>query len=136
MDHGILGELIGMVSVVLIFGSIPAIFIARSFFRSRERIAMQETIRAAIEKGQPLPTEMIDAISRDVRTAPSAARDLRAGIVWLGIAAGLVGLAYAFGYSADAADAFWPFIGFACIPGFVGIAYLIVAAFNRGKGRS
>jgi Domain of unknown function (DUF6249) len=134
--EGVLGVLTGLVSVVLIFGSIPAIFIARSYFRSRERIAMQTTIRAAIEKGQPLPPEMIEAISRDVRPAPSSARDLRAGIVWLGIAAGLVGVAYAFGYSADAADAFWPFIGFACIPGFIGIAYLIVAVFNRGKGNA
>jgi hypothetical protein len=133
MDHSILGELIGLTAVVLIFGSIPAIFIARSYFRSRERMQMQQTIRLAIEKGQPLPSEMIDAISHDVRPAPSAARDLRAGIVWLGIAAGLVGLAYAFGYSEDASDAFWPFIGFACIPGFIGLAYLIIAIFNRGR---
>jgi hypothetical protein len=129
--EGILGELIGLTAVVLIFGSIPAIFIARSFFRSRERIQMQQTIRVAIEKGQPLPPDLIEAISRDVRPAPSAARDLRAGIVWLGVAAGLVGLAYAFGYSEDAADAFWPFIGFACIPGFIGVAYLLIAIFNR-----
>ena len=134
--EGVLGELIGMVAVVLIFGSIPAIFIARSYFRSRERIQMQQTIRAAIEKGQPLPTEMIDAISRDVGPASSPGRDLRAAIIWLGIAAGLVGLAYAFGYSEDASDAFWPFIGFACIPGFIGVAYLLIAIFNRGKGRT
>ena len=129
--EGVLGELIGFTAVVLIFGSIPAIFIARSYFRSRERIQMQQTIRVAIEKGQPLPPDLIEAISRDVRPAPSAARDLRAGIVWLGVAAGLVGLAYAFGYSEDAADAFWPFIGFACIPGFIGVAYLLIAIFNR-----
>ncbi len=131
----VLGPLTGLVSVILIFGGIPAIFIARSFFRSRERMQMQQTIRVAIEKGQPLPPEMIEAISRDVGPAPSATRDLRAGIVWLGIAAGLVGLAYAFGYSEDASDAFWPFIGFACIPGFIGLAYLIVAMFNRGRGK-
>jgi hypothetical protein len=131
MDAGIVGEFIPIIAILGIIGAV----VARNYFRSRERMEMQQTIRAAIEKGQPLPTEMIEAISRDVRTAPSSARDLRAGIVWLGIAAGLVGMAYAFGYSDDAADAFWPFIGFACIPGFIGVAYLIVAAFNRGKGR-
>jgi hypothetical protein len=134
--EGVLGVLTGMISVILIFGGIPAILIARNFFKSRERLEMQKTIRVAIERGQPLPPEMIEAISRDVGPSPSAYRDLRAGIVWLGIAAGLVGLAYAFGYSEDAADAFWPFIGFACIPGFVGVAYLIMAAFNRGKGKA
>jgi hypothetical protein len=133
--EGVLGVLTGMISVILIFGGIPAIFIARGFFRSRERMEMQRTIRVAIEKGQPLPPEMIEAISRDVRPAPSAVRDVRAGIVWLGIAAGLVGMAYAFGYSADASDAFWPFIALACVPGFVGLAYLIIAAFNRGKSK-
>lgn len=133
--HGILGELIGMVSVVLIFGSIPAIFIARSYFRSRERTQMQQTIRAAIEKGQPLPPEMMDAISRDVRPVPSAARDLRVALIWLGVAAGLVGMAYALGYSPDSSDAFWPLIGVAAFPGFIGVAFLIMSMLNRGKGQ-
>ncbi len=50
-------------------------------------------------------------------------------------ALGLVGCAYALGYSEDASDAFWPFIGFACFPGFIGLAFLIMAAVNRGKGK-
>jgi len=133
--EGVLGVMTGMVAVVLIFGSIPAIFIAQGWFRSRERMQMQQTIRAAIEKGQPLPPDLIDAISRDVRPAPSAARDLRTGLIWLGVAAGFVGFAYALGYTEDAGDAFWPMIGLACIPGFIGLAFVIMAAFNRGKGK-
>jgi hypothetical protein len=136
MGPEVLGPLTGLVSVVLLFGAIPAVLIARSYFRSRERMQMQETIRAAIEKGQPLPSEMIDAISRDVRPVPSATRDLRVALVWLGVAAGLIGFAYALGYSADAGDAFWPLVGIACFPGFIGLAFLVMAMLNSGKGRN
>jgi hypothetical protein len=134
--ESILGELIGFTAVVLIFGSIPAMVIAYFFFKSRTRMKMQDTIRAAIEKGQPLPPDMIDAMTRDVRPVPSAARDLRVGLIWMGVAAGFVGMAYALGYSDDGADAFWPLIGLACIPGFIGVAFVVMSAFNRGKTKA
>jgi hypothetical protein len=96
---------------------------------------MQETIRAAIERGQPLPPEMLDLMTRDSRPAPSAARDMRAGIIWLGIAVGIAVFGFMVGYSSDAEEARYPLMGIAAFPGFIGVAYLIVALFNRGKGR-
>ena len=118
------------------FLMIAVIVIAPRYFKSREREALQATLRAAIEKGQPLPPEVIDAISSDARPAPSAARDLRTGIIWLGVAAGLTGMAYAIGYMNDeAAHAFWPTLGIAAFPAFIGLAFLILAAINRGKGK-
>ena len=96
--------------------------------------ALQSTLKAAIEKGQPLPPEVVEAITKDVRTPPSAARDLRAGVIWLGVAAGLVGMGYALGYNEDSAEAFWPMLGIACFPGFIGLAVLVMAAINRNKG--
>jgi hypothetical protein len=126
---------IPIIGMITFWGGLAAIILVPRYLKSKEREALQATLRLAIEKGQSLPPEVVDAMTRDARPIPSASRDLRAGIVWLGIAAGLVGLAYAFGYSGDASEAFWPFIGFACIPGFIGVAYLIVALFNRGKGK-
>jgi hypothetical protein len=77
---------------------------------------------------------MIEAMTQDVRTVSSPTRDLRTGIIWVGVAAGLVGLAYALGYSdTDAADAFWPLVGMAAFPGFIGLAFLLMALINRGK---
>jgi hypothetical protein len=123
---------------IFFFAMIAALVVVPRYFRSREREALQATLRTAIEKGQPLPAEVIDAISRDAPTAPSAARDLRAGIIWIGVAVGLACFAYAMGYMNDegAAQAFYPILGMAAFPGFIGLAFLIMAAINRGKGKA
>ena len=71
------------------------------YFRSLERQKMAETLRAAIERGQPLPAEVVDAMSTNVRSPglpPSPQRDLRTGIVWLGVALGLVALGLIVGF--------------------------------------
>jgi hypothetical protein len=133
--EGILGELIGLTAVVLIFGSIPACIVAYFFFKSRTRMQMQQTLRAAIEKGQTLTPDMVDTIARDIRPAPSPVRDLRIGVVWLGIAAGFVAVAYVAAYG-DAPGAFWPFIGLSCIPGFIGVAYLVNALLSLSQKKA
>ena len=125
----------GILVPITLFLVIGAVIVAPRYFKSREREALQATLRAAIEKGQPLPPEVIDAISHDARPMPSAGRDLRAGIIWLGVAFGLVGCAYALGYSEDAADAFWPTLAFAAFPGFIGLAYIVMSLLNRGRGK-
>lgn len=125
----------GILVPITLFVILGAIFIVPRYFKSREREAQQATLRAAIEKGQPLPPEVIEAIGRDAGPIPSATRDLRSAIIWLGVAAGLVGMAYALGYNADSAEAFWPMIGLAAFPGFIGLAFLLMALVNRGKGK-
>ena len=129
-------SIIPVMGMLTFWGAIVAIVVVPRYFRSREREALQATLRAAIEKGQPLPPEVIDALSRDAKPTPSGSSDLRVGIIWMGVAAGLVGLAYALGFSdTDASDAFWPLVGLAAFPGFIGLAFLIMALLNRGKGR-
>ena len=54
--------------VAIIFGSIASLFIVPRYFKSVERQKMADTLRAAIEKGQPLPTEVIEAMSSNVRS--------------------------------------------------------------------
>ena len=114
---------------IAFFGMIAAIFIVPRYFKSKEREALQATVRAAIERGQNLSPESIDAITRDLQVAapaPSAVRDLRAAIVWIAIAVG-IGI---FGYVVDDGDYWDGFIAFACIPGLVGLAYLAMAGIN------
>jgi len=131
--ESVLGELIGLAAVVLIFGSIPGVIIAWRYFNSKERMKMQETIRLAIDKGQPLPPEVIDAISREAAPRASPQRDLRRGIVWIAVALGMIGFAYALGYS-DGGEAFWPVIGLAAFPGFIGLALVIMAILGHRAG--
>jgi hypothetical protein len=128
--------IVPVMGMLTFWGAVVAILLVPRYFKSRERQALQATLRAAIEKGQPLPPEVIDTINRDVRPAPSGSRDLRVGVIWIGVAAGIVGLAYALGYSDDdAAHAFYPLLGIAAFPGFIGLAFLIMALINRDQGK-
>ena len=119
---------------IALFGMIAAIVIVPRYFRSLERQKMAETLRAAIERGQPLPQEMIDAMSSNVRSPqmpPSPQRDLRTGIVWIGVALGLVALGLIVGF--EEPDASYWFLGFAAFPGFIGLAFVILGLIIKPK---
>jgi hypothetical protein len=124
-------ELSHVIVPFVFFSFLAAVIIVPRYFKSRERQQMQQTIRAAIERGQPLPPEMIDAMTRDVRPAPSAGRDLRIGVVWLAIAGGLIGFGAAMSYFAE--EAAYPFLGMAAVPAAIGLAFVVLSIFNRGK---
>jgi hypothetical protein len=120
--------------VLIIFGSIASLFIVPQYLRSVERQKLQDTLRAAIEKGQPLPPDVVQAMTTDVkplRSAPSAARDLRTGIVWLGVAVGLAAMGIAIGF--EEPDATYPMIGIAAFPGFIGLAFIIMSVIARDR---
>ena len=130
MEPAIIGSFIP----IFLFAMIAAIVIVPRYLRTREREALQATLRAAIEKGQALPPEVVDAISRDAKPTPSPARDIRVGVVWIGVAAGFVAFAYALGYLAEgAAEAVYPMLGLAAFPGFIGLAFLLRGLLGRGK---
>ena len=117
---------------LVIFGSIASLFIVPRFFRNREREKMQDTIRAAIDKGQQLPPDLIDAMTRDVRRAPSTPqRDIRLGIIWLAIATALGALGWVGGDYTD--DPVQGAVALAAIPGVIGIAFILLSFFNKSK---
>jgi len=122
-------ELIPMIFFVMI----AAIVIVPRYFKSLERQKMQETLRAAIEKGQPLPAEVVEAMTRNVtvKRAPSPQRDLRRGVVLLCVAAALVTLGYLIGLSEP--DAFYPLVGVAAFPAFIGLAFVVMSFVFRDK---
>jgi len=94
---------------------------------------MQATLRSAIDKGQPLPPEVIDALSKENIKAPTtAARDLRVGVILLAVSLGIA----LFGYMVSFAemDAFYPIAGSAAVPGMIGLAFIILSIFNKNKG--
>jgi hypothetical protein len=109
---------------VAFFATIAAIVLVPRYFKNKERQDIQATVRAAIEKGQEMPTDLVEAISKDRRSAPSPARDIRAGIIWLGVAVGFAAFGYWMGYYAD--EASFPFYGMAAFPGFIGLALLLM----------
>ena len=118
--------------ILIIFGSIASLFIVPRYFKSVERQKMAETLRAAIEKGQPLPTEVIEAMSSNVRSPglpPSPQRDLRTGIIWLGVGIGFAALGAVLSF--EEPDALFPCLGLATFPTFIGLAFIALGFLNK-----
>ena len=124
--------------VGIIFGSIVAIILGPSWLKARERQETQATVRAAIDKGQPLPPEVIEALTRDVKkNLPSRTRDIRQGIIWLAVAIGMAAFSLITGDGFQGDD--WRMaagnglLGLACIPATVGLAFIVLSFFNKNK---
>jgi hypothetical protein len=113
------------------FAMIVALVVVPRYFKSLERQRMAEALRAAIEKGQTLPPDMLDTMSAAAKVPPSPSRDLRTGIIWLGIAIGLAGFGIAMGF--EEPDVTYPFLAFASFPAFIGLAFIVLALINRNK---
>lgn len=115
------------------FVMIIAIVVVPAWLKSRERREMQATLRTAIEKGQPLPPEIIEAMTKNVKVAPTALSDIRTGIIWIAVGLGIGVLGFMIGY--QEAEAFHPILGFAAIPVIIGAAYVVLSFFNPNKGK-
>ncbi|RAK68604.1 DUF6249 domain-containing protein [Phenylobacterium kunshanense] len=124
----------GILVPIAFFAMITAIVIVPRYFKSQERQKMAETLRAAIERGEPLPTEVIEAMSSNVRSPslpPSPQRDLRTGIVWLAIGVGLGALGLAISF--EEPDALFVFLGLGALPVFIGLAFVALGLLNKPK---
>ena len=120
------------------FLMVAAIVIIPRWMKARERAEMQQTVRAAIDKGQPLPPELVEAMSKDTRVPKSASSDLRQGVIWLAVGIGIaafslanvVGFGERYGGHWEAGP---PLLGLAAIPACIGIAFIVLSLFNKNK---
>ncbi len=113
-----------------VFGSIVAIVWIIQAYISKNRRAVLETIRMAIEKGQELTPETVRALGVPRRNRHG---DLKWGVIWLAIAAACV-VAGFIGAKVDYDDEhFWTMLGVAAFPGFVGLALLFFWLVTRGR---
>lgn len=93
------------------------------WFRYRARSEMQQTFRMALEKGQELTPEVIDRLGHP---KPSPDKDLRLGVIWLALAAGLVLI----GFAVPDEDALRGLLAGAALPFAIGLAYMILHRFT------
>ena len=121
--------LVPILVVFIVFGSMTAIILVPFWLRSRERARMQDTVRAAIQQGQSLPSDVIEAMTRGMKPIPSRRRDFRRAVIWLAVA-GAIG---SWGLL-DQLNAGWmhtsDWYGLAAIPLFVGLAFLVLGCLN------
>jgi len=110
---------------VVMFLSIAAVACVLFWFRFRARSEMQQTLRLALDKGHELTPEIIDRLGHP---KPSKDRDLRLGILWLAVAAGLVLCGFAI--PDPSGDALNGILAGAAFPFTIGVAYLILHKFT------
>jgi hypothetical protein len=129
-------DLTPILVVFIIFSSIVAVIVGPSFLKNRDRREMQLTVRHAVDKGQTLPPELIEAMTQDVqKNLPSRTKDIRRGVLSLAAGVGVAGLALA----AEAAspgrglNGEGALLGLACIPAAIGVAFIILGLFNPNK---
>jgi hypothetical protein len=136
-----LGDLTGMVLGVAFWAFVAVIIVGPMWMRHRERQNMQDIVRVAYEKGQPVSPELITAIqsSLAIKTTSTRESDLRRAIIFIAIGLGFVGLGYGIWYGLMSVDDMAAYISGGCtagagaIPGMIGIAYLILWATGSKK---
>jgi hypothetical protein len=125
-------EFIPIFGIFAVFGSLVAIVIGPGLVKARERREVQLTVRAALDKGQPLPPEVIEVLSRDIaQNLSSRTKDLRRGVLTLAAAAGISLLGYAIGMEED--KTLYPMLGVAAIPAMIGLAFVVLSFFNPNR---
>jgi hypothetical protein len=136
-----MGEITGMFTAFGFFACIAAIIVGPMWLRSRERQNMQDIVRVAYEKGQPVSPELITAIQSSLtgRTKSTREDDLRRAIIFIAIGIGFIGLGYGIWYGLMSVSDEGAYIsggstaGLGAIPLMVGIAYLILWATGSKK---
>jgi len=127
-------EMVGILVPISLFAAIAAVIILPSYFKSKERERLQDTLRVAIEKGQPLPPEVIEAVARGGKFMSTRVQDFRKAAIWLAIAGALATIGFIVGWweGFDHDGVIAPF-AMAAIPGFVGLVYLVFGLLNRER---
>ena len=131
-------DFIPLFAIFAVFGTITAIIFGPSYLKSREKREMQTTIRHAIDKGQDLPPDLIDAMTKDVASKlPSRTRDLRRGVIWLAVGIGIAAFSFLSDLGWDNGDDWHQIgnglLGVAAIPVTIGLAFIILSFFNPNK---
>lgn len=119
---------------IAFFAAIVLIIWMVQHFAFRKRNEAFKTLRLAIEKGQPLTPEALDAMAR----ISSPIADLRRGIVFVAIAAGFASFATVIGTSGEreAGEMMRALYGVSTFPLFIGLAFLGLHFFaNESKQR-
>lgn len=126
-------ETAGILVPISLFAMIALMVIVPRYFRSQERQKMADTVRLAIEKGQPLPPEVIGALTetdREIFRPQSPARDLRRGLILIGVG---LGMAAAGMIGAGVGHMNTGLIGASAIPGFIGLAFMVMYFIEKPK---
>jgi hypothetical protein len=110
---------------ITLFITMTVTFCMFFWFRYRARVDLQQTLRAAIEKGHEVTPELVASLGSSAQR--SRHRDLRLAIIWIAIAAGLT--LFGAGMSPIEEEVFSVMLAISAFPLMMGLAYLIMWRF-------
>jgi hypothetical protein len=112
---------------IFLFLAVGIVIIARFYFAHRARQEAHTTVRAALDRGVPLTTDLLERLGD---TPPPAGADLRRGVIAIGLGLGLA----AFGAVVGADEGTErPMLAIGLVPILLGIAYLLLWRLGNGK---
>jgi Domain of unknown function (DUF6249) len=137
-------SLTGFVSAVLFWVVLAGIILVPIYLRYQDRQRMHETLRIALEKGQPMPPELIAALQSNIipRRPTTPESDLRRAVILIAVGLGFCGLGYGLWYGLMSVNDIAAYTtggsvaGLGAIPGLVGIAHLVLWATRRGAPKA
>lgn len=114
------GLVLGLVSILLIFGMPIVIVLAMLRQRTNRQRLINEVVLKLAEKGQPIPPELFAETVRE-------RSDLRRSVIWMAVGAGIV----LFGAFTD-----HEVMGIGFIPLMIGIGFYVAARLeNKGSDK-
>jgi len=114
------------------FAMIVAVVALPAYFRTRERMRLHDTLRAAYERGQPVDPALIQAIQRGEKVRATPERDLRVGVILIAVALAMITLGATISrFEHD--EGIWVMGAMAAFPGFIGVAFLAFWLAKRGN---
>ena len=127
------------------FMLVAVVVVVPRYLRMRERERFADTLKVAFENGQPVPPEALRVLNPDRGGRPPAPvvgdrahQDMRVGVIWLSVGLGffaIAGMFYAMLYNiGGAVETGFSIAAAGCIPLFVGLAFLLLAALGRRHG--
>ncbi|HTX48551.1 MAG TPA: DUF6249 domain-containing protein [Caulobacteraceae bacterium] len=143
MSEDSIAILVPLAGILMIIAVVVGPVWINAYFRARDRVQLHETLRLAYEKGQPPPPELIEKLTsaESISMSPggTADRDLRRAVVLIAVGLGLCGLGLGMGWgigmvsgNAGAGAVVGGIIaGSGAIPGFIGLAYLLLWRMER-----
>lgn len=104
---------------VVLFLAIALTFCAKYYFAHRSRNALLQTVRTAMEHGQPLGPDLLEQLGEPGRPRQ---RDLRRGVIGIGLGIGLAGVGLVLGEP----DTVRRMLAVSLVPLLLGLAYLVL----------
>ena len=115
------------------FAMVVALVVWPRYLKSRDRQRLLDTMRVAYERGQPVPPDIVDALSFDDKAKTwGPDRDLRSGVTLIAVALAFIvlGLTISWYHGEDEAVIL---AAIGAFPGFVGLGQLALWFARRNR---